>query len=242
MPLPKPNPGSTDHSHFNLDSLPEEIVVSSDKRGSLGGRPKARDARGVKRRHGWYSDAQKLKAACTFAVTGNSRRVSEIVNVPEGTIRAWKTTEWWNEIQGRIRMEHNDELDVKFTKAIDKAVEQVNDRIEHGDYIYNAREDKLVRKPAGVRDLAVVTAQLIDKRQLLRGEPTSRTAKVSENEKLVRLAEEFKKFALAKTIDSQAIQIEEELGEEVIIQEQEILPQEEDYEEDTLTINQMFSE
>ena len=237
MTLPLPNPGSTDKDAFDLDSLPEEIVVQPKT--VANGKPRARDRKGVVRRHGWYSDAQKLKAACTFAVTGNSRRVSEIVNVPEGTIRAWKTTEWWNEIQGRIRMEQGDELDVKFTKAIDKAVEELNDRIEHGDYIYNAREDKLIRKPAGVRDMAVVTAQLIDKRQLLRGEPTSRTAKVSENEKLVRLAEEFKKFALAKEINSTAIEIEEELAEEELLEPTEALAEDE---EETLTINQMFSE
>jgi len=50
----------------------------------------------------------------------------------------------------------------------------------------------------------------IDKRQLLRGEPTSRVQKVSENEKLVRLAEQFKNFVKAKEVVSVAESIEEE--------------------------------
>ena len=184
MPLPLANPGSRNKDEFTtLDSLPAEIVVNPKTVNS--GKPRTRDSRSSRNHHAWYSDAQKLKVACTFAVTGNSRRVSELTGVKEGTIRAWKTTEWWHEIQSRIRTEANEELDTKLSKAIDKAVEQINDRIDHGDFIYNAKQDKLVRKHAGVRDLAVVTAQLLDKRQLLRGEPTSRTAKISENEKLV---------------------------------------------------------
>jgi hypothetical protein len=204
--LAKPNPGSTDPNYFPVDSLPEEITVNPKTIAS--GRPLHRDMASTKKRHGWYSDNIKMKVACCYAVTGNSKRVSEMTKVPEGTIRAWKQTEWWHEIQSRIRLENNEELDTKLTRLVDKAVEQINDRLDNGDFIYNIKQDKLVRKPVGAKDLASITATTLDKRQLLRGEPTSRVQKVSENEKLVRLAEEFKKFALAKTIESTAINIE----------------------------------
>jgi hypothetical protein len=203
--------------------------------------------------------------ACAYAVSGNSRRVSELTGVKEGTIRAWKTTQWWQEVQSRIRQEHADELDSKLTKLVDKAVDQINDRLDNGDYIYNVKADKLVRKPLGARDMATITATALDKRQLLRGEPTSRTEKVSENEKLVRLAEEFKKFAQAKEINSLATEIEvenalqEQETDEMDVQEQagngeemgegddyEVSDEEEDYEEEAeeivLTVNEMYSE
>lgn len=206
MPLAKPNPGSTDPNSFSLE-LPEVIKVS-EKSITKGGRPRTRDAAGAKKRHGWYSDAKKLEVACAYAVSGNSRRVSELTKIPEGTIRAWKQTVWWHEIQSRIHQEQNEELDVKLTKLVDKAVDQINDRLESGDYVYNAKEDKLVRKPVNAKDIAIVTAITLDKRQLLRGEPTQRVEKISENEKLTRLAEQFKKFALAKEIDNDAERIE----------------------------------
>lgn len=206
MPIASPNPGSTDPNYFPVDSLPDEIVVNPKTVNN--GRARHRDMSNVKKRHGWYSDNIKMKVACCYAVTGNSKRVAEMTKVPEGTIRAWKQTEWWNDIQSRIRLENNEELDTKLTKLVDKAVEQINDRLDNGDYIYNIKQDKLVRKPVGAKDLASITATTLDKRQLLRGEPTSRVQKVSENEKLVRLAEEFKKFAAAKTIDQVSTQIE----------------------------------
>lgn len=211
MPIAKRNPGSTDKDSFEME-LPEVIHVS-EKSITQRGRPRTRDAAGAKKRHGWYSDAKKLEVACAYAVSGNSRRVSELTKIPEGTIRAWKQTVWWHEIQSRIHQEQNEELDVKLTKLVDKAVDQINDRLESGDFVYNAKEDKLVRKPVNAKDIAIVTAITLDKRQLLRGEPTQRVEKISENEKLTRLAEQFKKFALAKEIDNDAERIEQELAQ-----------------------------
>jgi hypothetical protein len=213
MPLAKENPGSTNIEHLDLSVIPEEIDPKNFMKKNGAGRPRHRD-KPENKRHGWYSDAKKMEAACTYAVTGNARRVSELIKVPEGTIRAWKTTEWWHEVMSRIQQDQNDELDTKITKNIDKAVEAVQDRLEHGDYVYNAKTNELVRKPVNAKDLSIVAAVMVDKRQLLRGQPTSRVEKVSENEKLTRLAAEFKKFAQAKEIVSIAETIEEEQYEE----------------------------
>lgn len=209
MALAQPNPGSKDPESFDMSIVPEEVDPTKYAKKDGRGRPRTRDSTKNKR-HGWYSDAKKMEVACTYAVSGNARRVSEITHIPEGTIRAWKTTEWWHEIMSRIHQEQNEELDVKLTKLVDKAVDQINDRLDEGDWVYNAKLDKLVRKPVNAKDMAVVTAITLDKRQLLRGEPTARVQKVSENEKLVRLAEEFKKFSQAKEVVSIAKTIEEE--------------------------------
>jgi hypothetical protein len=213
MPLAQINPGSKDAEHLDLSVIPEEIDPKQFMKKNGAGRPRHRD-KPENKRHGWYSDAKKMEAACTYAVTGNARRVSELIKVPEGTIRAWKTTEWWHEVMSRIQQEQNEELDSKLTKLVDKAVDHINDRLDHGDYVYNAKEDKLIRKPVGAKDLSIVAAVTVDKRQLLRGQPTSRVEKVSENEKLTRLAAEFKKFAQAKEVHSIAEAIEEEQYEE----------------------------
>lgn len=236
MTLPKENPGSTDPNEFTSE-IPEEIVINKHI-GS--GKPRHRDLP-QNRKRGWYSDALKMKVACTYALTGNSRRTSEMTKVPEGTIRAWKSTEWWHEIMSRIREEQNEELDAKLTKLVDKALDAVNDRLENGDYVYNAKTGSLSRKPVSMKDLAIVTAITVDKRQLLRGEPTSRVEKVSENEKLSRLQQEFRKFSEAKEITSQAVEIEEELAEEEELSQEEIAEIENE-EAQNLTINEMFTE
>jgi hypothetical protein len=148
----------------------------------------------------FFTDKEKMEAACAFAVTGNSRRTAEITKIAECTIRAWKQTEWWNEIQSKIVKEQDEELDTKLTKLVDKAVDQVNDRLDSGDYLYDAKNQKMVRKPINGKDLAIITAITVDKRQLLRGLPTSRTEKVSQDERLLKLAEQFKSFVGARDI------------------------------------------
>jgi hypothetical protein len=188
---------------------------------SLGIPTKGQNRIAGKRNH--FSEQKKLEVACAFAVTGNSRRTSELTDVPEGTIRSWKSTEWWHEIQSRILMEQDEELDVKLTKLVDKAVESVNDRLDHGDYVYNAKDDKLVRKPVGARDLAIITAITVDKRQLLRGQPTARVEKVSTDERLKKLSDHFKQFSLARDITNEST-IEEEIPiEEIASTEEEVL-------------------
>lgn len=200
--------------------IPEVIIVNKEKvlkKSSSAGTTEERRARGVgragsngrvpgrKRMH--FSDAKKMEVACCYAVTGNSRRAAEITKVPEGTIRSWKSQDWWLEIQSRIVREQDEELDVKLTKLVDKAVDQVNDRLDNGDYVYNPKNDKIIRKPVNAKDLAIVTAITVDKRQLLRGQPTSRVEKVSTDERLKKLANQFKQFTLARdiTVDAEVI-------------------------------------
>lgn len=222
-----------------IEALPESIKVDSTLLKGKPGRKTDIQRRRLstpvkgkvagKRNH--FTDKEKLNAVCVFAVAGNSRRVAELTGIPEGTIRSWKATAWWNETMNRIITEQDEELGSKLTKLVNKAVDEVNDRLENGNYVYNPKMDKLIRKPVDAKELAIVTAISIDKRQLLRGLPTSRTENVSQTERLKGLSEQFKKFVTAKEVQ----QVEEEEVEVIEVEE-------EGYEEEPLTINEMFSE
>ena len=191
-----------------IANLPESIPVNLGMLKNKGGKPtteamrrKSTPIKGkVQGNKHFYTEKEKINACCVFAVSGNSRRTAELTKIPEATIRTWKTTIWWQEITVRIYEEQDEGLSSKLTTLVDKAVDAINDRIEHGDYLYNPKMDKLVRKPIGARDLAAVTIMAVDKRQLLRGEPTSRIEKVSTDERMKDLAMQFKKFALAQEI------------------------------------------
>ena len=191
-----------------VDTLPEEIIVTqalTKKR--PGGKTtiqKRRASTSVKGKVSgnktFYSEKEKLNVCCVFAVTGNSRRTAELTKVPEATIRAWKTQAWWHDVTSRIHEEQDEEISGKLTKLVDNAVNQINDRLEHGDFVYNPKLDKLIRKPVGARDVAAVAVMAVDKRQLLRGKATSRTEKIGVDERMKDLAAQFKKFAQAKEI------------------------------------------
>ena len=224
---------------FDLSKLPEKITVTAKNAKKRVGTLTTEDKRRLydPRYRNRYSDAKKMEVACCMAVCGNSKQASEVTRVPEATIRTWKTTEWWNEIMSRIHQEEDEELDTKLTKLVNKAVASVNERLDNGDWIYNAKQDKLVRKPVSAKDAAIVSAISIDKRQLLRGQPTSRVEKVSQNERLTKLAEQFRTFSLAREVESTAIRVEEEQYIEPPVEDIE------DEEEDTTpTVNELFGE
>src|SRR5689334_9527484 len=87
---------SKNKDDFDIEALPEKITVSKknlQKKTWHTTEEKRRLHDPRYRNH--YSDAKKMEVACCFAVCGNSRQCAEITKVPEGTVRAWKSTEWW---------------------------------------------------------------------------------------------------------------------------------------------------
>jgi len=221
--------------------IPEKITVDATLLKKKAGRPttiaarrKSTPVKGkVKGKRNHFTDKEKLNAACVFAVSGNSRRTAELTKIPEATIRSWKQTAWWNEAMQRIIVEQDEELGTDLTKLINKAVVAIEDRIENGDSVYDSKRGTLVRKPVSAKDLAVVSAITIDKRQLLRGQPTERVEKISVDDTLKTLQDEFRKFSKAKEIKQEV----EPLPEEPVVVEADW---EEEFEEET--VNEMFGE
>lgn len=200
-----------------LAACPEEIVINEkSKKHLLNPGSHARTKEKINkaadpRKNGkvFFTEEERIKAATTYALVGNASRVEEITGIPSATIRKWKTMEWWPQIIDRIRNECDDELDVKLTGVIDKAVGAINDRLEHGEWIYDSKEGELRRKPVASRDAAYITASFVDKRTLIRKKVTQRGEQATINERLSKLAQEFEKFTKAKDITPEAVVVEE---------------------------------
>lgn len=120
-----------------------------------------------------YDYAKRLEATSLYAATGSFALASEKSGVEEVIIRKWSREPWFVEILHDFRSENLSKLDAAFTEIIDQAAIQLKDRLENGDW-FVTKTGKMVRKPVGIRDLAIVQAINVDKRQLIRGEPTSR--------------------------------------------------------------------
>ena len=118
-----------------------------------------------------YSDEQRINAVGHYLVLGNLRRVQDATGIPNQTLSDWSKSEWWHRAVGQIRAERNDELDNRLSAAVDKALDGIMDRLEHGDA--QVIDGEIRRVPVKARDLAVVTGVTFDKRQLLRSMPTS---------------------------------------------------------------------
>lgn len=146
---------------------------------------------GIRKQAGWHPETKKIEVATLYATTGNAEKVAELAQIPVKTVRNWTREQWFKTLLEEIRNENNELLDAKFTEIVHKAQDLVVDRLENGDFYVN-RDGELHRKPVGIRDLALVSAITVDKRQIIRNKPTSITVQgQTEDQKLEKLKEFF---------------------------------------------------
>jgi hypothetical protein len=155
----------------------------------------------------YYNLEQKTDACAMYCVYGDIDQVSELTGIPAKFLREWKQEPWWNEIQKKVFVEQNEKLAGRITGVLDKSLEHLVDRLDNGDYLWDVRKSKLVRKPVDTKVLATVFNTLVTRRQLIRGEPTSITTQVGVDDRLKLLAQQFEKFAAAKEVEQVAPQI-----------------------------------
>lgn len=141
-----------------------------------------------------YTPDQKLHAVLVYFLNQSRNKTAKICSIPEGTIKHWMQTVWWKEAYQSIKREKNEELDGKISAILDKSIALIAQRLKKGDATIT-KDGKTVYKPVAARDIAMISAILFDKRALMRGDPTSRTERVSTEEVLSNLMESFKKLA-----------------------------------------------
>lgn len=169
-----------------------EIVLSKTRGRPFTGLVKKGMEKGI------YPEEKRIEAVTIYAATGDIPLVEELTSVPQKRFHEWKKEQWFRDLLQEIRDENNAKLDAKFTAIAEKALEQVDDRLEHGDF-HITRDGEILRKPLSGKDLIFVGDKSLDKRQLLRGEPTSRSESVGGNLTVVNKLEE-----LAKTFENLA--------------------------------------
>lgn len=113
-----------------------------------------------------YSPQQRWDAVLAWSISGNAVKAEVICGVPANTISYWAAnSDWWPLVLDRIHRLQGTELDAKFTGAIDKTINYINQALENTNI--------------SVRDAAVTLAILYDKRALARGHATSRVERVN---------------------------------------------------------------
>lgn len=162
-----------------------------------------------KRGSQYFTEESRIKAACVYAMTGSAAKTGEILGIKSGTIRQWKMQPWWQQVIDRIRNEKDDELDTKITTLLDKTVEVINDRLENGDFVYDAKNQELIRKPMGGKETAVVTSIMVDKRQLLREKRETKRDETDVMKRLKDIAQNFAKFVAAKDVTAESQRVNE---------------------------------
>lgn len=143
---------------------------------------------------GHWKEAKRIEVVTLFLSIGSMTEVAKITGVPYPTIEGWRRQDWWKELVEKMQAEDDQKLDAKTTKLIDKALEQLMDRIENGEHIYDQKTGKIKRMPAKLRDLNTAFNTILDKRQLLRRQPTKIIEQQSTALQLQNLANQFAGF------------------------------------------------
>lgn len=155
----------------------------------------------------YYTIEKKTDAATLYCVYGDVNEVSKILDIPLSVLREWKEEPWWIEIQKKVFVEQNDRLSARISTVLDKAVDQISDRLDHGDTTYNPKTGEVTRKPVEARVLASLFETLSHQRRITRGEPTAISSKIGTDNRLEKLEQAFLRFSKATEIVAQPCEV-----------------------------------
>lgn len=147
-----------------------------------------------------WAEKKKNEVFAYYLANGSASATSRECRVPLRTVQAWKASDWWKDRVAAIQAEEYDRLDSKLTKALEKALDQVLDRVEYGEEVYDSKTGGVVRVQAKLRDLNSAFNTLMDKRQLIRKQPTKIVEQQSTATQLQNLASQFAAFVSGKPI------------------------------------------
>lgn len=146
-----------------------------------------------------WSDSQKLEAVTTYLSLGNLALTARVLKIPEMTLRMWKQKEWWQEIEGELKVQENIQLSSRLQRIIQNTLSATEDRLANGDYIYDNKSGQLVRKPVSMKDAHKVAMDLMDRREILDNKKPVNVSLEQIDDKLAKLAQKFEQIALGRT-------------------------------------------
>jgi hypothetical protein len=146
-------------------------------------------------------------------MTGNLAMTARILKVPEDTLRRWAKTTWWVEIVDDLRTQDELMLGSRLKKIVEKTLDVVEDRLEHGDYVYDQKTGAMKRKPVALRDAHKVGLDLDAKRDLILTRQAPRASEEQTDAKLMKLAKSFADIVNGRKLTSSEDAIDVEVKE-----------------------------
>lgn len=144
-----------------------------------------------------YSDSQKIEAVTTYLMLGSLPMVASMLKINVNTLKLWKKSEWWKEVEQDLRIQEDLQLSKRMQGIINRTLDVVEDRLENGDFIYDQKTGELRRKPVLLKDAHKVGMDIADRRDVLINRHVANesitTDKVEDT--LNKLAAEFARIA-----------------------------------------------
>lgn len=142
-----------------------------------------------------WSDQQKIDAAKSWLVLGNTAMVGRLHGIPRITLMKWQESEWWHALIAELRLQDTIELSAKMKNLVQAAHSVVAQRLESGDAVLNQKTGQIVYKPVSMKDAHRVAVDLVNQKATLDKGYVAPDIPITNTDKLEALAEKFAEFA-----------------------------------------------
>ena len=158
-----------------------------------------------------WTQNQKLQAVSTYLMLGNMTETALVTGISLNTLKLWKSTDWFKEYALQLQTEDVQQMSSNLKKVIDKALKAVEDRLDLGDAQFDQKTGDIIRIPVKAHVALKITTDLMTKQQKLYENPVKEQVERTIDDRLLKLSEEFARFATAKrnTVDIEAIEIKQ---------------------------------
>jgi len=146
------------------------------------------------------SDSEKIDCARQFFLTGNLSAIARDHRISYNDLLDMARAPWWAEEVRNLEREANAQLKVRLTKMLGKTIDQLEERLDHGDVVWRDKGLRVV--PICARDLAAIASSVFDKKKLI--EEAESGFGTSEGKRLMALAEALK-FRAGETFEAEMV-------------------------------------
>jgi hypothetical protein len=173
-------------------------------------RPKSHDRRYKK---SIWTQNQKLQAVSTYLMLGNMAETAVVTGIPLPTLKMWKTTDWFKEYALQLQAEDVQQMTSTMKKVVDKALKAVEDRLDLGDAQFDQRTGSIVRVPVKAHVALKITTDLMARQDKLSANPVKEQIESTIDDRLLKLSEEFARFAGPKMAKGVPVDVEAKVVE-----------------------------
>ena len=156
-----------------------------------------------------WSQNQRLQAVSTYLMLGNMAETAVVTGIPLPTLKTWNTTDWFKEYCLQLQSEDVQQMDSNLKRVINKALKATEERLDVGDAQFDQKTGEIIRIPVKAHVALKITTDLMTKQQKLTDKPVEKELEKTIDDRLLKLSEEFARFANAKrnTIEAEIIEI-----------------------------------
>ena len=155
-----------------------------------------------------WSQNQRLQAVSTYLMLGNMAETAIVTGIPIATLRLWKTTDWFKEYSLQLQSEDVQQMDANLKRIIGKALKATEDRLDLGDALFDQKTGDIIRIPVKAHVALKISTELLTKQQKLYENPVREEVEKTIDDRLLKLSEEFAKFASNKVKNEKAVDVE----------------------------------